>query len=59
MSSAAVQRVVVRMLHDPALVEAVYADAEAALAGLDLSDQERAWPMSTSAFVSGLRPFRS
>ena len=28
MSAAALQRVVVRMLHDPALVAAVYADAD-------------------------------
>ncbi|MCB9545604.1 MAG: hypothetical protein H6706_07040 [Myxococcales bacterium] len=43
MSAAALQRVVVRMLHDPALVAAVYADADAALAGEDVTAAERAW----------------
>lgn len=43
MSAAAVQRVVVRMLYDPALVEAVYADAATALADVDVSAAERAW----------------
>ncbi|MCA9557117.1 MAG: hypothetical protein KC583_01025, partial [Myxococcales bacterium] len=43
MSAAALQRVVVRMLYDPALVEAVYADADAALADEPLSEAERAW----------------
>ncbi|MEZ4470685.1 MAG: hypothetical protein R3F60_07790 [bacterium] len=43
MSAAALQRVVVRMLHDPALVAAVYADAEGALASDDVSPTERAW----------------
>jgi hypothetical protein len=41
-SHAALQRVAVRMLHDPTLVAAVYADAERALADADLSAAERA-----------------
>ncbi len=43
MSAGALQRVVVRMLYDPALVEAVYADAAAALADVPLTAAERAW----------------
>lgn len=43
MSARALQRVVVRMLYDPALVEAVYADADAALAGAPLTAAERSW----------------
>lgn len=43
MSARALQRVAVRMLFDPALVEAVYAGAEAALAEVDLGADERAW----------------
>lgn len=42
MSHRELQRVVVRMLFDPALVDAVYRDAAAALAGVDLTDEERA-----------------
>jgi len=40
-SARALQRVVVRMHHDPALVAAVYADAGAALEALDLTPAER------------------
>ena len=43
MSAGTVQRVVVRMLFDPALVEAVYRDADAALADEGLSPAERRW----------------
>lgn len=43
MSNAALQRVVVRMLHDPDLVAAVYRNPDAALAGADLTAQERRW----------------
>lgn len=43
MSTSAVQRVVVRMLYDPVLVEAVYRDAAGALAGVELTAVERAW----------------
>lgn len=42
MSARALQRVVVRMLYDPALVDAVYA-GEAALADVELTPAERAW----------------
>lgn len=43
MSAAALQRVVVRMLYDPALVEAVYTDAAGALADVALTAEQRAW----------------
>lgn len=43
MSARALQRVVVRMLYDPALVEAVYADPQRALADVDLEPDERSW----------------
>ncbi len=43
MTAKALQRVVVRMLYDPALVEAVYVDAATALVGVDVTDVERAW----------------
>ncbi len=40
MSHRTLERVFVRMLFDPAFVEAVYADAGEALAGLDLEPDE-------------------
>lgn len=43
MSTSALQRVVVRMLYDPVLVEAVYRDAAKALAGVELTAVERGW----------------
>ncbi len=43
MSHAQLQRVVVRMLHDPELVDRVYADPDAALADVDLTADERSW----------------
>lgn len=43
MTAKALQRVVVRMLYDPALVEAVYADPQAALADVALTAAERTW----------------
>ncbi len=43
MSSLALQRVVVRMLFDPELVQAVYADPEDALAEVELNSRERNW----------------
>lgn len=43
MSHIALQRVAVRMLYDPAFQTSVYADAASALAGLDLTADERAW----------------
>jgi hypothetical protein len=43
MSPQVLQRVVVRMLYDPAFQEEVYRDAERALAGLELAPEERRW----------------
>lgn len=43
MSGAGVQRAIVRMMFDPAFRDAVYADAAAALAGCDVSEDERGW----------------
>ena len=43
MSAAGVQRAIVRMMFDPAFRDAVYADAAAALAGCDVSVEERGW----------------
>lgn len=43
MSHVALRRVVVRLLHDPGLVTALYADPARALAGVALTDAERGW----------------
>lgn len=43
MSGRALYRVVVRMLYDPDLARAVYADRDGALAGEDLTAEERSW----------------
>lgn len=43
MSHTALQRVVVRMLHDPSFVAAVFAHPERALADVDLTTTERDW----------------
>jgi len=43
MSHLALRRVMIRMLHDPSFVGAVYATPDVALAGIDLTASERAW----------------
>jgi hypothetical protein len=43
MTTAGVQRAIVRMLFDPAFADAVYADAARALADTDLTAVERGW----------------
>lgn len=58
MSAGALQRVVVRMLHDPALVEAVYADAGKALARVELSAAERGWLTAPDRRRWGADPLR-
>lgn len=58
MSHLALRRVMVRMLHDPALVEAVYADPARALAGVPLSAVERAWLVATPRAAWGTDPER-
>lgn len=47
MSAAALQRVVVRLLHDPSFVARVYAEPERALADLELTADERRWLVTT------------
>src|SRR5262245_51299191 len=47
MSHLALRRVTIRLLHDPSFVDAVYATPDAALAGLDLTANERAWLLAT------------
>ena len=43
MSHTALRRVIVRLLHDPTLVDRLSADPAAALAGVDLSPEECRW----------------
>jgi hypothetical protein len=43
MSHQALRRVMIRLLHDPALVDAVHADVVGALADVDLTAEERGW----------------
>jgi hypothetical protein len=43
MSHTSLRRVAIRLLHDPHLVDALHDDAAAALAGISLSNEERAW----------------
>lgn len=58
MSARALQRVVVRMLHDTSLVTAVYEDAEAALQGAELTSAERGLLLRTDQRVWLLDPER-
>lgn len=58
MSHRVLQRVVVRMLYDPALVERVYADADAALEGLALDAAERHWLVQADRRAWGVDPYR-
>mgnify|MGYP001559004336 CR=1 FL=1 len=47
MSALALRRVMIRLVHDPCLVEAVYRDPDTALRGVDLSETERGWLLCT------------
>jgi hypothetical protein len=58
MSHRTLERVYVRMLFDPAFVAAVYADADAALAGLDLGEDERAHLVAVDRRAWGHDPLR-
>ncbi len=49
MSHTALRRVVVRLLHDPALVDRLADDPAAALAGTELSPEERTWLVAVPA----------
>lgn len=59
MSAPVLQRVVVRMLHDPELRAAVYADPERALVGLDLDAAERAQLVRADARAWGVDVHRA
>jgi hypothetical protein len=48
----------VRMLYDPALVEAVYREPGPALAGLDLTEEERGWLVARDVRAWGTDPVR-
>ena len=58
MSSIALQRIVVRMLYDPALVAAVQIDATRALADCGLSEREREWFRVADRRAFALDPYR-
>lgn len=58
MSSIALQRVVVRMLHDPGFVEAVYADPVSALRGVDVTEEERTWLLRPDRRAYGIDSMR-
>lgn len=58
MSAAALQRVVVRLLHDPSFVARVYDDPAAALADVDLTADERRWLVSTDRRRFSADPLR-
>ncbi len=58
MSHLALRRVMVRLLHDPTLVEAVYADAGRALAGVPLDAAERRWLAAVPHAAWGTDPQR-
>lgn len=58
MNPMALQRVVVRMLHDAPFADAVYADPARALAGVPLSDRERAWLVAGDRRAWGTDPMR-
>jgi hypothetical protein len=58
LSSIALQRIVVRMLYDPALVAAVQVDAARALADCELSEEEREWFRAADRRAFALDPYR-
>ena len=58
MSHLALQRLVVRLLYDPALVDQVYADPERALAGLDLTPAERRFVVAPDRRAYATDPHR-
>ena len=58
MSYHQLQRVVVRMLYDPALVAQIFADAATALRDEDLTDQERRWLVEADRRAYAVDPLR-
>lgn len=58
MSHLALRRVVIRLLHDPTFAAALAADSDRALAGVELSAEERAWLVATPAAAWRTDPAR-
>ena len=58
MSYHQLQRVVVRMLYDPAFVAQIFADATTALRDEDLTDQERRWLVEVDRRAYAVDPLR-
>lgn len=58
MSTAALQRVYVRMLFDPELVARVYADIDAALTDEELSAKEKSWLVACDRRLFSADPLR-
>jgi hypothetical protein len=58
MSHVALRRVMVRLLHDPRFVDALYADPARALADVDLTRAERDWLVATPRAAWGTDPER-
>jgi hypothetical protein len=58
MSYQQLQRVVVRMLYDPALVAQIFADPATALRDEDLTDPERRWLVETDRRAYAVDPLR-
>lgn len=59
MSAIALQRMVVRMMYDPAFRKQVYANPERALRGVPLTPQERQWLVTPAPGAYGADAYRS
>ncbi len=59
MSAVALQRVVVRMMYDPAFCKRVYANPERALRDVPLTPQERQWLIAPPPSAYGADTYRS
>jgi hypothetical protein len=58
MSHTALRRVVIRLLYDPTLAEALSVDPRTALAGADVSDDELAWLLAVPSAAWRVDPAR-
>ncbi len=58
MSHAFLQRVLVRLLHDPVFQERLQREGKGALAGEELTDEEKGWLVSTDSRAFGMDPLR-
>jgi len=58
MSHLALRRLMIRMLHDPLLVEAIYAHPARVPAGEEISETEREWLLATPRAAWGTDPER-